>query len=221
MNTANEAPPPIPLSKEEQELKDLLDRVLVASTTQPLRDDLSRALPEVQDSVEAAINGAQKRLTYHITVAQEQTREQVDTALENIRYRLSDALDQVVADVNSRLTQDAGKTREALMHAHAQTEAAAQTGIDTLGHEIELKLNRHQAELALALSTLQDETQRCVAERTSQTEQLTRAIEDVSEYVKSLTHQAAASTKRAALLQWVVLTMVAIQLIGWLYKILV
>ena len=61
----------MPLSPEEQELKELLDRVLVASTTQPLRDDLSRALAQVQVGVETAIEAVQKRLTHQMTLTQE------------------------------------------------------------------------------------------------------------------------------------------------------
>ena len=46
------------LSAEELDLKALLDRVLSASTVQPLRDDLARALPEIQAGLEKSIGAA-------------------------------------------------------------------------------------------------------------------------------------------------------------------
>lgn len=188
MNIVTEQATSMPLSPEEQELKELLDRVLVASTTQPLRDDLSRALAQVQVGVETAIVAVQKRLTHQMTLTQEQGKELLEAELANLKRRSEDDLEQAVGEIASKVAKESAT----LSQAQARTESAVEEMGESLRREVRESLQRHGDLMALTLGELDAQ-------------------------VKTLATQQAASSRRASALQWVVLTLVALQLSGSVY----
>lgn len=198
MNNEKEEGAAMVLSPEEQELKELLDRVLVASTTQPLRDDLSRALAQVQSAVEFSIMAVHKRLTNQIIDTQEQGKDLLEGEFVNLKRRSEDDLEQAVGEIASKVAQEAAKNREALSQAQDKTESAlremGEMG-ESLRREVKGGFEHHSGLMVQTLSELNTQ-------------------------VKTLATQQAASSRRATVLQWVVLTVVALQLSGSVYLLL-
>jgi hypothetical protein len=111
------------LSAEELDLKALLDRVLSASTVQPLRDDLARALPEIQAGLEKSIGAAQKRLLLQTVSAKDQLREVFESELEAIKHSFREQLAQLSVETGGKVTQEARKTR-VLLEMSGESSAA-------------------------------------------------------------------------------------------------
>lgn len=183
------------LSPEEQELKELLDRVLVASTTQPLRDDLSRALAQVQSAVESSIMEVHKRLTHQITVTQEQVKDLLEGEFVNLKRRSEDDLEQAVGEIASKTAQESANNREALSQAQDKTESALREMGESLRREVKGDFEHHSGLIVQTLS-------------------------EINMQVKTLATLQAASSRRTTVLQWVVLTVVALQLSGSVYLLL-
>ncbi len=152
MDTKPEPLPGLP-PNEEQELKELLDRVLAASTTQPLREDLAKLLPEVEELVAQSVGTAQKRLTHHVTATTEQLRERVEAEFDALRRRLTERIEESGQDLHALQTQEFAKIKEAL----SQLDEATSSNLETLKSRLdtlEASGNEHlKAELAIALQS--------------------------------------------------------------------
>jgi hypothetical protein len=111
------------LSAEELDLKALLDRVLSASTVQPLRDDLARALPEIQAGLERSIGAAQKRLLLQTVSVKDQLREVFESELDAVKHSFREQLAQLSIETGGKLTQEARKTR-VLLEMSGESSAA-------------------------------------------------------------------------------------------------
>ena len=123
MSLINDADTIPSLSAEELDLKALLDRVLSASTVQPLRDDLARALPELQAGLENSIGAAQKRLIQQTVSAKDQLREVFESELEAIKHSFREQLAQLSIETGGKVTQEARKTR-VLLEMSGESSAA-------------------------------------------------------------------------------------------------
>jgi hypothetical protein len=138
---------------EEQELKELLDRVLASSTTQPLREDLAKLLPEVEELVAQSVGTAQKRLTHHVTGATEQLRERVEAEFDAIRRRLTESIEESGQDLHALQTQEFANTKEAL----SQLDRTTSSNLETLKSRLdalEVSSNeRLKTELTVALQS--------------------------------------------------------------------
>ena len=99
------------LSAEELDLKALLDKVLIASTVQPLRDDLARVMPEIQAGIEQSIGSAQKRLAQQTVSVKDQLREIIESELDAIKHSFREQLAQLSVETGGKVTQEARKTR--------------------------------------------------------------------------------------------------------------
>ena len=99
------------LSAEELDLKALLDKVLIASTVQPLRDDLARVMPEIQAGIEQSIGSAQKRLAQQTVSVRDQLREIIESELDAIKHSFREQLAQLSVETGGKVTQEARKTR--------------------------------------------------------------------------------------------------------------
>jgi hypothetical protein len=105
-------------SNDEQELKELLDRVLAASTTQPLREDLAKLLPEVEEVVAQSVNAAQKRLTHHVTANGDQLRERLEAELDALRRRLAENIDHSGQLLHDKLQEEFANVRAEVLKLH-------------------------------------------------------------------------------------------------------
>jgi len=123
VNLMNDANTKLSLSAEELDLKALLDRVLSASTVQPLRDDLARALPEVQAGLEKSIGAAQKRLLLQTVGVKDQLREVFESELDAVKHSFREQLAQLSIETGGKLTQEARKTR-VLLEMSSESSAA-------------------------------------------------------------------------------------------------
>jgi hypothetical protein len=152
METKPEPLPGLPPS-EEQELKELLDRVLAASTTQPLREDLAKLLPEVEELVAQSVGTAQKRLTHNITTASEGLRERVEAEFDALRRRLTERIEESGQDLHELQTREFASTKEAL----SQLDKDNSSNLENLKSRLdalEVSSKEHlKAELTVALQS--------------------------------------------------------------------
>ena len=111
------------LSADELDLKALLDKVLIASTVQPLRDDLARVVPEIQAAIEQAIGSAQKRLAQQTVSVKDQLREIFESELDAVKHSFLEQLSQFSVETGGKVTQEARKTR-VLLEMSGESSAA-------------------------------------------------------------------------------------------------
>lgn len=146
-------PLPDPLPNEEQELKELLDRVLAASTTQPLREDLAKLLPEVEALVAQSVGTVQKRLSHNISTSTEGLRERVEAEFDALRRRLTERIEECGQDLRALQTQEFANAKEAL----SQLDKASSSNLETLKSRLdalEASSKQHlKAELTVALQS--------------------------------------------------------------------
>jgi hypothetical protein len=145
---------------EEQELKELLDRVLAASTVQPLREDLGRLLPEVEDLVAKNVSAAQKRITHHVTLTTDQLRERVEAELDALKRRLTERIEDTGLGLHNQQLQEFSSIKDSLV----QLDAAVAKNSESLNSRIDaLEVSSQERFRSELMSALQSTSQELIS----------------------------------------------------------
>lgn len=102
------------LSSDEHQLKLLLDRVLVSSTTQPLRDDLHKAIPQILEAVQTSASTGQKRVMQHVSSIQAENLQRIEAELDALLRRMRESVEDETEEVSSALTKGVDQLQTAL-----------------------------------------------------------------------------------------------------------
>lgn len=205
------------LSPDEQELKSLLDKVLVASTMQPLREDLSKAMPAIEEAVTQSVASAQKRLIHHVSSSQDQLAERLEAEMEALRRRLSDE----VEDAAEKLSQGFAQARSEI----TQSEASNKSSFETLSSTLErLELSNKEylrqeisSSLQLASKKIQEEQQKVTQLALRwQEDNEARSNAQMLE-LKALREQVGKSNRASRALQWSLFVLMLVYVLTWAF----
>jgi hypothetical protein len=140
------------LSSDEHQLKLLLDKVLVSSTTQPLRDDLGRAVPQILEAIQSSASTSQKRLMHYISSSQVEiigkTEAELDTLLRRIRESIEDGTDEVLKKLDFESTK--------MSKVLAEISAAQQLSFDAITERLECAAKENSEKLSMSLASTID-----------------------------------------------------------------
>ena len=226
-------------SSDELELKELLDRVLAASTTQPLREDLARLLPVVEEAVVKSVNAAQKRLTHHVTANGDQLRERLEAELDALRRRLAENIDLSGHLLHDKLLEESANVRAEVLGLHnlmtanveslsARLNAQEASIQEHLKTELTSALRLTSKELLNSLGHLQTlstqafseiQTQQLqIAQQSLRSQEDRRASDDrFLREIQGLEKRVSQGQRSSKTLLWVMLLAVAAHGLGWAF----
>lgn len=152
---------------DELELKELLDRVLAASMTQPLREDLARLLPDVQEIVSQSVASAQKRLTFHVTATGDQLRERLEAECDALRRRVAEHVEESGHELQAGVQREFANV---LAKVNQLDDSGAST-FQALSARIDVLQETSKVELTLALRELSEHLLTAFAQQHSRSQE--------------------------------------------------
>ena len=162
------------LSNEEQELHELLDRVLGTTTTRPILDGMAARLESLQDEVLEAIENAKAGMTGQIRSSERGLRSAIEDGLAGLQGRID-------AELTPALRELQTETRERVDRLES-IGAATVTGIEALtsaqqalaaatARRDDLTLTELRASL-IALQEAQTRSESAIQQRVARLEEL-------------------------------------------------
>lgn len=162
------------LSSEEQELHELLDRVLGTTTTRPILDGIGARLESLQDEVVEAIDSAKASVTGQIRGTERSLRSAIEDGLDRLQGRVDAELAPALRELQTETRERLDRLESLGGSTESKVESLV-TGQQTVAAITEKRHTEMLAELRGTLGAIQAaqaHTDSSIAERITKLEGL-------------------------------------------------